>query len=77
MDGLQVARHLRSRPGTRETPIVALTAHAMKGDEERAREAGCDGYMAKPFGTTEFLDLVTSLLGQERTRSAPARKALA
>jgi CheY-like chemotaxis protein len=72
MDGLQVARHLKARPGTREIPIVALTAHAMKGDEERAREAGCSGYLTKPFGSTEFLELVASLLATDRGRSAPA-----
>jgi len=75
MDGLQVARQLKARPGTREIPIVALTAHAMKGDEERAREAGCSGYLTKPFGTTEFLELVASLLAPDPRRSAPAVEA--
>jgi signal transduction histidine kinase/CheY-like chemotaxis protein len=75
MDGLQVARHLKARPGTREIPIVALTAHAMKGDEERAGEAGCSGYLTKPFGTTEFLEMVASLLARDPRRSAPAREA--
>ena len=75
MDGLQVARHLKARPGTREIPIVALTAHAMKGDQERAREAGCSGYLTKPFGTTEFLELVASLLATDRGRAAPVVEA--
>jgi len=75
MDGLQVARHLKARPGTREIPIVALTAHAMKGDQERAREAGCSGYLTKPFGTTEFLELVASLLATDRGRTAPVAEA--
>jgi len=75
MDGLQVARHLKARPGTRDIPIVALTAHAMKGDEERAREAGCSGYMTKPYEATEFLDLVASLLAPDPGRSVPAVEA--
>jgi len=55
MDGLQVARLLRERPETRGIPTIALTAHAMKGDEERAREAGCIEYIIKPFDTTALL----------------------
>jgi CheY-like chemotaxis protein len=70
MDGLQVARLVRSSPGMRDVPILALTAHAMKGDEERAREAGCDGYMTKPINTTEFLGEVARLTGAGRTRPA-------
>jgi signal transduction histidine kinase/ActR/RegA family two-component response regulator len=73
MDGLQVARQLKARPGSQGIPIVALTAHAMKGDEERAREAGCSGYLTKPFGTSEFLDLVASLTQGTSHGDAPAR----
>ena len=61
MDGLEVARLLRSRPDTRDVPVVALTAHAMPGDEERAREAGCNGYLTRPFDAHRFLDLVAGL----------------
>jgi CheY-like chemotaxis protein len=70
MDGLQVARLVRASPGMRDVPILALTAHAMKGDEERAREAGCDGYMTKPINTTEFLGEVARLIGTGRARPA-------
>src|SRR5690606_24846489 len=48
MDGLEATRRLKADPETRDIPVVALTAQAMKGDEERIREAGCDGYLAKP-----------------------------
>jgi len=75
MDGLQVARQLKARPGTREIPIVALATDAMKGDRERALEAGCSGYLITPFGSTEFLDLVASLLAAGPGRSAPALEA--
>jgi two-component system cell cycle response regulator DivK len=49
MDGLELTRHLKSSPLTRDIIIIALTAFAMRGDEERARAAGCDGYIAKPI----------------------------
>ena len=49
MDGLELTRRLKARPETQKIVIVALTAYAMKGDEEKARAAGCDGYIAKPI----------------------------
>jgi CheY-like chemotaxis protein len=75
MDGLSVARNLRARPDTHNVPIVALTAHAMRGDEERAREAGCSGYLTKPFETHRFLELVASLCGRE-PEEAPTPRAV-
>ena len=51
MDGLELTRKLKSVPETRDILIVALTAYAMKGDEEKARAAGCDGYIPKPIDT--------------------------
>jgi CheY-like chemotaxis protein len=51
MDGFELARRLKSDAATQDIVIVALTAYAMKGDEERAREAGCDGYVSKPIDT--------------------------
>ena len=49
MDGLELTRRLKASEATRRIVIVALTAYAMRGDEERARAAGCDGYIAKPI----------------------------
>jgi hypothetical protein len=49
LDGLEMTRRLKADPATREIVIVALTAYAMKGDEQRMREAGCDGYLPKPI----------------------------
>lgn len=61
-DGLTATRLLRSSPATRNLPVLAVTAHAMRGDEERILAAGCDGYAAKPIAYKEFLALVTRLL---------------
>ena len=49
MDGLALTRHLKSDPRHRDIVIIAVTAYAMKGDEDRALEAGCDDYMSKPI----------------------------
>jgi two-component system cell cycle response regulator DivK len=53
--GLGVLSDLRSRPDLARVPVVALTAHAMRGDRERFLAAGCDGYLAKPLETATFL----------------------
>jgi two-component system cell cycle response regulator len=49
MDGLELTRRLRADTRTRGIPIVAVTAYAMKGDEDKARDAGCNGYLTKPI----------------------------
>jgi CheY-like chemotaxis protein len=49
LDGLTFTRRLKAQPKWRQTRIVALTAYAMKGDEDKARAAGCDGYITKPI----------------------------
>lgn len=54
MDGLEATRRLKSEPGTSAIPIVAITAHAMRGDEERIMAAGCEGYISKPVNTREL-----------------------
>lgn len=54
MDGLTFTRQLKTDPRTRAIPIIALTAFAMKGDDARARNAGCDGYITKPIDTRGF-----------------------
>jgi len=51
MDGLTLTRQLKADPATGDILIIAVTAYAMKGDEERARAAGCDGYITKPIDT--------------------------
>ena len=62
MDGLQATALLKQDDTTRAIPVIALTALAMKGDEERIRAAGCDGYIAKPMGHREFLATIAAQL---------------
>jgi len=62
MDGLEATALLKQDDATRSIPVIALTALAMKGDEERIRAAGCDGYIAKPMNYHEFLAAIASRL---------------
>lgn len=64
MDGLAATKILKEDPATRAIPVIALTALAMKGDEERIRAAGCDGYIAKPMRYKPFLDAITEQLAR-------------
>ena len=64
MDGLEAINLLKQQEATRGIPVIALTALAMKGDEERIRAAGCDGYIAKPMRYRDFLATVAARLGQ-------------
>ena len=60
MDGLEATLQLKRDDATRAIPVIALTALAMKGDEERIRAAGCDGYIGKPMRYKEFLAAVAA-----------------
>jgi two-component system cell cycle response regulator DivK len=62
MDGLEATGQLKRNEATRRIPVIALTALAMKGDEERIRAAGCDGYIAKPMAYQEFLATIGAQL---------------
>lgn len=62
MDGLTLTRMLKANARTRHICIVALTAFAMKGDDQKAREAGCDGYITKPIDTRTLPGQVAALL---------------
>ena len=64
MDGLQATALLKADEATRSIPVIALTALAMKGDEERIRAAGCDGYIAKPLDYKDFLATVKASLAK-------------
>jgi CheY-like chemotaxis protein len=62
IDGLELTRRLKSDPAHSGIVIVALTAYAMKGDEEKARAAGCDGYITKPIDPEIFAKLIAEHL---------------
>lgn len=66
IDGLTLTRRLKADPATQDVMIVALTAYAMKGDEQKAREAGCDGYISKPIEKRTFVNTITRLLDTPR-----------
>lgn len=67
LDGWDATRLLKSDPATREIPVIALTAHAMSGDREKAREAGCDDFDTKPV---EYARLVLKIEGLLQRRKA-------
>jgi CheY-like chemotaxis protein len=62
MDGLSATKLIREDPQNKNIPIIALTAYAMKGDEDRMKEAGCGGYIAKPIDVKEFPKTVAGFL---------------
>jgi len=66
MDGLEVTRRLRDNPTTHELPIVALTAFAMVGDEDRALAAGCDAYLTKPVSPHRLQETVERFIGKKQ-----------
>lgn len=65
MNGWEATRALKDDPATAEIPVIALTAHAMAGDRERALEAGCDDYDTKPVELPRLLEKIRALLGQK------------
>ena len=63
MDGWEATRQIKSDPATLSIPVIALTAHAVAGDEQKAREAGCDDYDTKPVDLKRLLGKIGNLLG--------------
>jgi CheY-like chemotaxis protein len=66
MDGLTLTRKLKDDKRLKHIPVIALTAFAMKGDEQKASEAGCDGYITKPIDTRKLPQLVAELLRKNK-----------
>jgi two-component system cell cycle response regulator DivK len=66
MDGWEATRQLKASPETQAIPIIALTAHAMSGDREKALEAGCDDYDTKPIELPRLLAKMEALLGEKK-----------
>lgn len=71
MDGLTLTRLLKGDPATSDVAILALTAYAMKGDEEKARQAGCDGYITKPIDTRGLPAVIAGVLAGQGRASSP------
>ena len=63
VDGWEATRIIKADPATQAIPVIALTAHAMAGDEQKAREAGCDDYDTKPVNFKRLLGKIENLLG--------------
>jgi two-component system, cell cycle response regulator DivK len=62
VDGWEATRRLKAAPETQQIPVIALTAHAMRGDQEKALEAGCDDYDTKPVDLPRLLGKIEALL---------------
>ena len=70
MTGFEATRKLRENPAFSHTPIIALTAYAMRGDRERVIESGCDAYITKPVDTRELPGVIAEML-QKRRKESP------
>jgi CheY-like chemotaxis protein/HPt (histidine-containing phosphotransfer) domain-containing protein len=75
MDGLEATAEIREREKQTgaHVPIIAMTAHALKGDRDRCLEAGMDGYVAKPIHGEELLQAIAALVGSEKPAAQPAK----
>jgi CheY-like chemotaxis protein len=71
MDGLELTRRLKADPSTADTIVLAVTAYAMKGDEQRALAAGCDGYLTKPIDTRTLPAIVAQHLERPGRKPCP------
>ena len=63
VSGLEVTRWLKQDDELKSIPVIAVTAFAMKGDEERIRQGGCEAYISKPISVTKFIETIKSFLG--------------
>ncbi len=70
VNGLEVTRKLRETPAFSHTPIIGVTAYAMKGDKEKVIESGCDAYLSKPINTRELPEMIAEMLLQRRKDKA-------
>jgi CheY-like chemotaxis protein len=66
LDGWEATRRLKGDPATREIPVIALTAHAMSGDREKARAAGCDDFDTKPVEYARLVSKIEDLLQKRK-----------
>ncbi len=66
VDGWEATRRIKADAALRDIPIIALTAHAMEGDEEKARASGCNDYLSKPIDEDSLLEKIARLLGRSK-----------
>ena len=64
LDGYEATRRIKADPDLAATPVIAVSSFAMKGDEEKARAAGCDHYVTKPYSPMQLLRVIRSTLGE-------------
>ena len=69
VSGLEVTRWLKADDDLKSIPVIAITAFAMKGDEERIREGGCEAYLSKPISVAKFIATVKTYLDEDNSRS--------
>ncbi|MCL4765886.1 MAG: response regulator [Hyphomicrobiaceae bacterium] len=72
ISGLEVTKWLKDDDELRDIPVIAVTAYAMKGDEERIREGGCEAYISKPISVNGFIDTIRRFIGDSRLPKSPA-----
>jgi two-component system cell cycle response regulator DivK len=65
LDGYEATRQIKADPDLKATPIIAVSSFAMKGDEEKARAAGCDQYITKPYSPMQLLRVIRGYLGEK------------
>lgn len=65
MDGWEATRRIKADPALQNIPVIALSSHAMRGDEEKARDAGCDDYLSKPLDEDLLFDKLNQFLGEK------------
>jgi two-component system cell cycle response regulator DivK len=73
VSGLEVTRWLKDDDALRNIPVIAVTAFAMKGDEERIRSGGCEAYISKPISVSSFIETVRHFIGDGRLQGSPAQ----
>ena len=66
VSGIEVTKWLKAEEDLHHIPVIAVTAFAMKGDEEKIRESGCEDYISKPISVTEFMDVISRYLDESR-----------
>ena len=65
LDGYEATRRIKADPALAATQIVAVSSFAMRGDEEKARASGCDGYVTKPYSPVKLLVMIRNILGED------------